>query len=83
LNDQGTRQLLSQLAKVVPLGSSLSTVAAKGRAFEEAQKEAIRGLKKPKDMEAGSSTLPVRKKRVSSKAKGKGKVQQYITILFL
>jgi len=69
-NDQGTRQLLSQLASVVPLGSSSMTGNA---GFKEAQKEVLRGLKKPRDADPSSSISA----SVQTKGKGKKKVQHH------
>ena len=71
-DDQATRQLLGQLARVMPLpeNSSSSTTVARNMAFENAQKEAIRGLKKARDTEPGSSTVSART-RTNTKAKGK------------
>ncbi len=71
-DDQATRQLLGQLARVMPLpgNSSSSSTVARNMAFENAQKEAIRGLKKARDTEPGSSTVSARA-RTNTKAKGK------------
>jgi hypothetical protein len=44
-NDQSTRQILSQLATVVPLPGSMSQAGRVGVNFEDAHHEAISGLK--------------------------------------
>ena len=72
-DDKATRQLLGQLARVMPLptNSSSSTAMDSNVAFKSAQREAIRGLKKVRDAEPSSSEVPSVRTRANTKTKGK------------